>query len=288
MKISIERVFKSLAYRNFFKLLPAKFFVKMMYKVCFNKKLDFNNPKTFNEKLQVMKFQNRKFSDYCDKIKVREIVKEKIGEEYLIPLLGVWDNPSDINFDDLPEKFALKCNHDSGSVVVCNNKKTFDQKGAVKKLKKYLKKNYYYVGRDSCYLDIKPKVLCEKHLHESREDKIVDYKFFCFNGRFEFLEVIIDRVGKPKANFYDRTFKKIPLVRSHPNFTESIKKPDNFNEMVKVVEELSKGFPHVRIDLYSVNNSIYFGEYTFTTGDGFGLFHPEKYDYEYGKLIRLR
>jgi hypothetical protein len=222
-----------------------------------------------------------------DKYEVRKYVANKIGEEYLIPLLGVWDTFDAINFDELPEKFVLKCTHDSGSVYICNDKREFDIKYVKKKINKALKRNYYYVWKEWPYKNVKPRIIAEQFMVDESESDLKDYKFFCFNGVPELLFVATDRPHDTRFDFYDLQFNHLPFEQGYPCATKKISKPVNFNEMVMIASKLSQNIPHVRVDLYNINGKIYFGELTFTHYSGLVPFKPEIWDEILGDKLKL-
>lgn len=272
--------------------LSDKNYVEYLYFINFKEKLNINNPKTFNEKIQCLKIFDRKndYTNYVDKYEVKELVKKKLkdGENYIIPTIGVWDNPDDIDFDNLPDKFVLKCTHDSGSTIICKDKKTFDITSAKRKLKKCLKKDYYPIFREYAYKNVKPRIICEQYMEDKQTNEIRDYKFMCCNGKVKFLFVVCDRFTKEMhMNFYDVNWNFIPCQRMYKNSTNLIKKPNTYDEMLKLAEKLSKNIPFVRIDFYEINGKIYFGEYTFYPGTGLEKFTPKKYDKILGDLIDI-
>lgn len=266
-------------------------FLKLRYRVIFHKKLDFKSPKTFNEKLQWMKLYDRN-PDYIklvDKYAVREYIAEKIGEEYLIPLLGVWDSPEEIDYDSLPEQFVLKCNHDSGSVIICRDKSAFDKEAANKKLKYHLGRNLYNWGREWPYKHVKPRVIAEKFLSELSGD-VPDYKIFCFGGIPKVILLCADRFteGGLRENFYDTDWNLLPVRRPlHPNTDYEVKKPGTLDEMLKLAKVLSEGKTFSRIDFYDVNGKVYFGEITFFPASGLESFEPDEWDLKLGEWIEL-
>lgn len=250
---------------------------------------DFKNPKTFNEKMQWLKLNGdySKESLLVDKAEVKKYVAEILGEEYLIPTLAVYDSVSEINLDDLPEKFVLKCTHDSASVVICNDKSTFDFKEAKKKLKHCMKINYYYMGFEPVYKDLKPRIIAEKHMAPDGETAINDYKFFCFDGKPEMMFVATDRSDDCRFDFFDMDFNHLEFENIHKNSSKIIEKPEKFEEMKDLSAKLSQGMKFVRIDFYEINGKIYFGEYTFFHGSGYGRFEPVEYDLKVGELLKL-
>lgn len=275
------------------RLLPDYLYLKYKFKTFMGYSLNLNNPKTFNEKLQWLKLYDRRpeYTKMVDKYKVREYISEKIGEEYLIPLLGIWDSPDDIDFDSLPNKFVLKCNHDSGGLSICRDKKNFDANIAKKKLKKSLKTNYYYSGREWPYKNVPRKIIAEKYMvDDSNSDEFTDYKFFCFNGYVDCVMVCLDRnSGDPKFYFFDKDWKLKRLNKrgkeAPKDFT--IPKPECIAEMFEIASKLSEGFPFVRVDLYQSYGKIYFGEMTFYPDSGFDSNILPEADLYLGSLIDI-
>lgn len=268
--------------------LPDKIYLKILYKLIKGCKLDLESPKTFNEKLQWLKLydRNQKYTEYVDKYEVRKYIKTKIGKEYLIPLLAVYEKFNDINFDDLPNRFVLKCTHDSGRVVICKDKTKLDIKKASNMICKSLKKNYYYNGREWPYKNVKPRIVCEKLL----EDNIKDYKFYCFNGIPKFLYVSQGLVydHSLKVNFYDMNWNKVQFKRNdYNNFDLSLDPPTMFEKMKEICKKLSQDIPFVRVDLYQVKEKIYFSELTFTPTSGFMPIEPEEYNLIIGDMLQL-
>jgi len=273
-----------------FRFIPDKTFLKMKYWLRIGKKLNLSNPKTFNEKLQWLKLYDRnpKYTDLVDKDKVREYIAKTIGEEYLIPLLEVYDSYEEIDFDKLPNQFVLKCTHDSGGLVICKNKNEFDIESARKKMNKSLKRNFYYHGREWSYKNIKPKIICEKYMVDESGVELKDYKIFCFNGEPKIIQVDYNRFIGHKRNLYDTQWNYIPASIQYPTDPEvKIMKPEKLNEMLKLAKVLAKDYPHVRVDFYSINEKIYFGEMTFYHGSGFQRFKPESLGRKMGNWIKL-
>ena len=287
--------FKRKIYRKlcstFRKQLPDKLYIKMMYQVRTGKKLDLGNPKSFNEKLNWMKLYDRnpKYTEMADKYLAKKIVADKIGEDYTIPLIGKWEKVEDIKISDLPDKFVLKCTHDSGSVVICKDKETFDLEAAKRKLQKALNSNYFYYSREWIYRNIKPQIICEPYMEDFEDEELRDYKFFCFDGKVKFLYVATDRFkdGGVKFTFFDENYNFLPIIHAHRYADPLPEKPDKFDEMKKIAEKLSEGIRQVRVDLYECNGRIYFSEYTFYNNSGFTPFEPEEWDYKFGEYLKL-
>ena len=281
--------FSILAKRGLTRFVPDRTFLKWHYYFSMNRFPDLDHPTTFNEKLQWLKLYNRRpeYTVMADKYRVREYVEEKIGKEYLNPLLGVWESPDEIDFDRLPEKFVLKCNHDSGSTVICKEKSGFDRKKAVRFLKKRLRTNYFWMGREWPYKNIERRVIAERYMTDGSGSALKDYKFFCFNGRCKALYIATDRGTDTRYDFYDRDFHHLPLVWEHPNADKELPKPENFDEMIRIAEILSEGIPLVRVDLYDICGRICFGELTFFHAGGVQPLEPESFDELFGSWIRL-
>ena len=287
------RIFYNFNHSKLSRLLSDKAFLKLIFRARVGYKLDLNNPVTFNEKLQWLKLNDRNplYSRLADKYDVREYVQRKIGEEHLIPLIGVWDKFDDIDFSKLPNQFVLKCTHDSGSVFVCEDKNTFDIKGVRKKINKALKQNFYYRGREWAYKNIKPRIIAERYLSDLSEGGIADYKVFCFSRKPEVIMLCKDRFSNEglTLDFFDTEWKHLDLLRPiyHPNSKVSDEKPRVLDQLLDLSATLSTGFPFVRTDFYILKDKILFGELTFYPGDGFEAFKPECWDKKWGSLIDL-
>lgn len=267
-----------------------KTYIKWNYFFGMGKFPNLEKPQTFNEKLQWLKLHDihPEYSRLVDKYEVKEYVKELLGEEYIIPTLGVWDRFEDIDFDKLPNQFVLKCTHDSGGLVICQDKSKLDINKARKKISKSLKKNFFLEHREYPYKDVKPRIIAEKFMVDESGTELKDYKFFCFNGKCKMLFVATDRnIGDVKFDFFDDKFNHLPFKQGHPWADKEIKKPVGFDKMIELSEILSKGFPHVRVDLYDINGQIYFGELTFFHFSGNVPFHPDEWDYKIGEWLIL-
>ena len=267
-------------------------YLRMMYRLKMGKSLDLDNPKTFNEKLQWLKIHDRKpeYTTMVDKIAAKKYVADIIGEEYIIPTLGVWNHFDEIDFDKLPDQFVLKCNHDSGGLVIVRDKAKLDKAAAKKKLEKCLKRNYYWSSREWPYKNVPPKIFAEEYMEDTAIKELRDYKIFTFDGMAKALFIATDRqkVGEEvKFDFYDVDFKHIPFRQGHENATIQPKKPETFDQMLKLAEKLAEGIPQVRVDFYEVNGVTYFGELTFSHFGGMTPFNPEEWDEKLGELITL-
>lgn len=272
--------------------LPDKIYLSLLFKAKMGTEIDWNDPKTFNEKLQWLKLFDRNplYATLADKYKVREYISKKIGEEYLIPLIGVWDKFEDIDFQTLPSQFVLKCTHDSGGIVICKDKKKLDIEAAGKKIDKSLKNNYFYHAREWPYKNIEPRIICEKYMVDESGFDLKDYKLMCFNGKVKCTFVCSNRNsgGGMNIDIFDNNWALMPFGRpGHPNSANLIAKPKNFDQMLKIAEALSKDMPFLRVDFYEINDKLYFGELTFYPASGFGKFSPESFDNLLGDWIEL-
>lgn len=269
-------------------LIPDRFYCSWKYKKCFGKRLDLKNPKTFNEKLQWLKLYDRNpiYTNLVDKYEVRKYISKTIGEEYLIPLIGVWDRFEEIDFSKLPDQFVLKCTHDSGSVFICTDKSKFNIEDAKLKINTALKRNFYYVAREWVYKNIKPRIICEKFISDN-EITPDDYKVLCFNGKAKLVEIHIDRFGNHKQDFYDENWSKKDISQGDTISDFTYDKPRLLENMLKLSEKLSAEMYHVRIDWFIVRDELYFGEITFFDGAGFVPFDKECHDLLLGSWIKL-
>lgn len=274
------------------KRISDEMYIKLQFRAFMKKKLNLKNPVTYNEKLQWLKLNdhNPLYTTLVDKCDVKEYVAKIIGDEYIIPTLGVWNKFDDIDFDTLPEQFVLKCTHDSGGLTICTDKGKFDKEHAKLKMEKYLRRNYYLQSREWPYKNVKPRIIAEKYMEDEKSNELSDYKFFCFDGKVKLLFVATERQNKnteTRFDFFDTKFNHIDLRNGHPNANKPIEKPLNFERMVEFAEILSKGIPHVRVDFYEVNGKVYFGEMTFYHWSGLVPFEPEEWDTILGSWIKL-
>lgn len=299
-----ERVVMKLRYHHLLDWLPDKQYLQLMYWAIFHKRLDLKNPKGFNEKLQWLKLYDRRpeYTVMVDKYAAKQYVAARIGEQYIIPTLGVWEHFDDIDFDSLPNQFVLKCTHDSGGLVVCKDKQSLDKTVAKEKIEKSLKRNYYWSGREWPYKNVPPRIIAEKYMSNNQEnnsketslivneaDDLKDYKFYCFNGTMKFVMINSDRNSdKPtKADYFDRDFNWLDFTWGYAHAEIRPEKPEKYEEMVFLAEKLSKGLPHIRVDFYECNGKVYFGELTFYDGSGFDAIEPIEWEYKIGKMINL-
>lgn len=284
--------FMALNSRGFYKWMSDEDFLKKAYKINMGIELNLDHPQTYNEKLQWLKLYDRKplYTIMVDKHEAKKYVADIIGEEYIIPTLGVWDRFEDIDFNTLPNQFVLKCTHDSGGLVICNDKTKLDYSKAKKKINKCLKKNYFWLGREWPYKDVTPRIIAEKYMEDPSAKQLKDYKFFTFSGVAKAMFIASDRQKsgeETKFDFFDMDFNHLPFTNGHPNATYVPSKPQSFNEMKHLAEELSKNIPHLRVDFYEVNGKVYFGELTFSHWSGFVPFNPQKWDEIFGSWVQL-
>ena len=274
-----------------YSLCPDKIYLKLRYWAFFGKKLDLVHPRGFNEKLQWLKLNDRNpiYSKMVDKKEAKEVVASVIGQEYIIPTLGVWERFEDINFDTLPDKFVLKCTHDSGGLVIVKDKNKLDKDRAKKIINASLSNNYYMYGREWPYKNVKPRIIAEEYMEDPDNNELIDYKFMCFNGQVKCIFVCTERYSEEgvKINIYDKNWKQLHLERKHPNSNHVIPKPQCFDEMVLLAEKLANNIPFIRVDFYEIAKKVYFGELTFFPEGGFGEFNPPEWDERFGRMIKL-
>ncbi len=278
------------------RLLGDKNYLKLLYYLKFCKPLNLYNPTSFTEKIQWLKLNdhNDQYTKLVDKITAKEYAVEKIGPQYVIPTLGSWDSIDTIDISDLPDRFVLKTNHGGGGcgIAICKDKQSFDWKKAKKKLTKSLRSNVYDGLVEWPYKNIKPRVFAEQYMTDShQEGDLTDYKFFCFNGRPVYCQVIKNRSSKETIDFYDMSWRHMPFIGLNPSAMPSatlIPKPSELEEMITIAEKLSNNIPFARIDLYDINNRVYFGEITFYPASGFGFFYPEEWNEVLGSLIDIK
>ncbi|MEC0344791.1 ATP-grasp fold amidoligase family protein [Peribacillus frigoritolerans] len=285
-----RKLILTLGMKGWFNWVPDRLYLKLIYWGELGENLNLNEPVTYNEKLQWLKLNDRnpEYNIYVDKYAVRLYIEQTIGQQYLIPLIAVYDKVEEIDWESLPNKFILKCTHGSGSNVICIDKDKLDKKAAIKKLDKWMKKNWYWFGREWPYLNVKPRIVCEKYMVDESGKELKDYKIFCFNGEPKIIQVDYNRFKGHKRNLYDTDWNYIPASLQYPTDSNvKIKKPEKLNEMLELARTLSKDYPHVRIDFYYINGKIYFGEITFYHGAGLEMFNPEEFGLEMGSWIAL-
>lgn len=273
-----------------FKYVPDKFWIEFKYYSHFRMPLNLKDPKTFNEKLQWLKlyYQKDSHTQMVDKYGMKDYVTKKVGSQYVVPLLGVWDRAEDVDFQTLPEQFVLKTTHDCAGLVICTDKSRLDIEATKQKLQRALNSNYYLRYREWPYKNVVPRIIAEKYMVDESGTQLKDYKIFCFNGEPYCVQVDFDRFQEHKKNIYSLDWKLLEFSFNFPAHPEvEITKPDTLDEMLTIAKVLSKGEPYVRVDFYSVDHRPYVGEITFFPVSGYGKFVPEKYDSIFGNLIQL-
>lgn len=292
-------------------------FLKVRFRLEMGHRLNLKHPKTFSEKIQWLKLYNRRpeYTTMVDKYAVKNFVAQKIGAQYVIPTLGVWDTPEEIEWDKLPSRFVLKTTHGGGNygVVVCKDKSKLDILEVIEKLRRALRQDIAYYSCEWPYKNVPRKIIAEEYLDPSQkaekslefkdENKIytskgnndvaqqdlLEYKLFCFDGKVQFLKINTGRSSELHINFYNLAFELLPFGEAWypPNPEAEIKKPENFDLMISLAERLSVGVPLLRVDLYNVNGKIYFGELTFFPASGLENYEPREWDRKIGDMLVL-
>lgn len=272
--------------------VPDSLYLKVLYRVIMGRKLNLKNPKEYNEKLQWLKLNDRKpeYSTMVDKYEVRGYIADLLGDKYLIPCLGIYDSVDDIDIDALPDKFVLKCTHDSGSVEICKDKSSFDIESARHRLSQAMKRNYYATYREWPYKYVKPRIIAEGYLEGDGGD-LKDYKVMCFNGEAKIIEVHENRFVEGKVHtqtFYDREWSIVPLTQVETvTVDRPSERPRQLEEILRLSELIAKNMYHARIDWYIEGDKIYFGEITFFDGSGFESFSTPEMERMLGDMINL-
>ncbi|MEA4915581.1 MAG: ATP-grasp fold amidoligase family protein [Christensenella sp.] len=286
-------VFFALSSRKLLNWMPDQRYLSALWRAYFHKRFDWKNPITFNEKIQWLKVKDRNplYPTLVDKYAVREWITSKIGEQYLIPLVGgPWNSFDEIDFASLPNQFVLKCTHDSGNVIICHDKRTLDLAAAKEKIEKSLKQNYYYGGREWPYQYVQPRIIAEQYMESASSGELLDYKLMMFDGEYHCAFVCSNRFAGSKLNvtFFDPDWQRMPFERLYHADPQEIPRPFCYDEMIDVARILSSGLPFVRVDLYEINRRAYFGEMTLYPGSGLETFQPEKWDNILGGWIDLK
>lgn len=273
--------------------LPDKTYLSFRYRLRIHRKMNWKDPKTYNEKLNWLKLHDHRpvYITMADKYEAKKFVAEIIGEQFIIPTIGVWDRAEDIEWDKLPNQFVLKCNHDSGGLVICKDKTKLDKVAAIGKLSKGLKYNYYKVEREWPYKDMRRRIIAEEYVEPKTGKKdLPDYKFFCFDGKVKFMFIGTDRQTpgeEVKFDFFDADFNYLHVRQGHDHAKTTPSKPACFEQMKRAAEALSKGLPHVRVDFYQVDGKVLFGELTLYHFGGLVPFEPEEWDLRFGEMLVL-
>lgn len=273
------------------KHINDKNYLKFYYRIKYGEKLNLNPPVLFTEKMQWLKIYNQKpeYTMMVDKLNAKEYVRNKLGEQYVTPLLGVWNHFDEIEFDKLPDKFVLKCTHDCGGLVICQDKSKLDMQAAKEKIEKSLKYNWYYMRREWPYKDVKPLIIAEEYMENDSQNGLFDYKVWCFNGKPTYIQFISGRLGKKTyEGFYDTDWNLQDFSYHNPKTETPVQRPEKLEELLSLCEKLAEGIPFVRTDFYILpDNSIRFGEITFFPMSGMDHFKPESANKMLGDMIHL-
>lgn len=277
--------------QGIFAIVPDTLFLRIKYLYRMKKILHIDNPTTFNEKMQWLKLYFRKpvMTTMVDKIEAKKYVSSIIGNQYIIPTIAVYNSVDEIDWESLPNQFVIKCSHDSGGLIVCKDKATLDIVQAKKKLRAGLKRTYFYANREWPYKNVAPRLICEEYI-SNNENELEDYKIHNFNNGEPIVLVCKNRFSNKglTEDFFDKEWNHLPIARpKHPNSQTPIPMPQTLEKMLILASILSKDFPFLRTDFYSVGGKIYFGELTFFPATGMTPFVPDKWDLELGNRIRL-
>ncbi|MCM1262183.1 MAG: glycosyl transferase [Butyrivibrio sp.] len=274
------------------KLIDDKKYIESLYFLYYKEKLNLKNPQTFNQKLQWLKLNDRKsiHTVMADKYEAKKLVTDLIGQEYVVPTLQVYENVEDIKLETLPDQFAIKCTHDSGSTFLCRNKANFKWNAIKKKLKKAVSTNYFYRAREWQYKDIRPRIIVEPLLEMQRGGGMADYKFYCFNGKPQFLYVSegLDNHFTARISFLTLDWKFAEFRRTdYSDFDEIPQKPAAYEDMLSCAEKLCRNEKFVRVDFYCIGKQVFFSEFTFYPNSGFVHFEPQEYDLKLGEMLNI-
>ncbi|ADL33460.1 glycosyl transferase [Butyrivibrio proteoclasticus B316] len=296
LRLLIENPFQLwifFANRGFFNYMDDEKYLRYRYRCLMRKKLSLERPRSFNEKIQWLKLYDRKpiYNSMVDKYEAKNYVGDLIGEQYIIPTYGVWNNFDEIDFDSLPDQFVIKCTHDSGGIVIVRDKNKFDKEHAKKVIERALNKDFYLIGREWPYKDLEHRIIIEKYISNRDNDLgLIDYKFYCFNGEPKFLYISagLEDHDKARISFVSLEWERLPFYRTDfKQFEQLPEKPTNYEEMIHICKKLAEGIRFIRVDLYEIDNRIYFSELTFHPCSGFMPLNDEKYDLEIGEMLEL-
>ena len=291
---SPEKILLNIIYNvPLLKKMSDEKYISLLFRVTYGRKINLKNPETFNEKLNWLKLNDRKdiYTKMVDKNLAKEYVANIIGQEYIIPTIGTYNSFNEIDFNKLPEKFVMKCNHDSGNVIICTDKNKMDVKTIRKRMEKSFNKDFYLINREWPYKNIQRKIIVEKYMKDKNSDDLTDYKFYCFNGIPQYLYISegLANHNSSRLDFFDMEFNKAPFGRrDYKHFDNNPKKPENFNKMIELSKELSKNIPFLRVDFYEINKKIYFSELTFSPCGGFMKFYPKEWDKKLGSMLNIK
>lgn len=278
-----------LARRGYTDFIPDKPFLELQYYLKLGRRLNLNPPRLYNEKLQWIKLYDRReeYRAYVDKLAVRDFVREKVGEKYLIPALAACERVDEIDWAGLPERFVVKCTHGSSCNIICRDKKQLDVAKACAQLNAWMKRDWFSLSREWPYKGVKPRILIEEFIGGEDGRVPYDYKLMCFGGEPRFVVVDADRYDGHTRTYYDTNWVKQEMFNRHPNIPREIPRPEQLGEMLDVARALSAGIPHVRIDLYVARGQVFFGEMTFFHGYGMEVFRPQEFEERMGDMIPL-
>ena len=291
MRKIILKIYKGLGSRGFFKFLSSENYIKILWYLKYGIKIDLNNPKTFNEKIQWLKIHDYKksYDSLVDKSVVKKYIADTIGSDYIIKTLWEGIDPDCIPYDKLPDKFVIKCTHGSHCCSVCKDKADLDKKMVNKKLRKWLKQNWFWYGREPVYKDLKTAILIEEYLEDKKYKELVDYKFYCFNGIPKFIDVCTQRYSKERMceTYFDTNWNYLGFVTVGNGCVPDFEKPRSFELMMNIAKKLCKNYKFLRVDLYEVNGKVYFGELTFYSASGFENLSPKEWNLKIGDMLDL-
>lgn len=301
--ISNPRYLASVFVKRGLAWLPDSIFLRLRFYMENGHRLDLSSPRTFQEKLQWLKLHRRRpeFTTMVDKYAVKDLVASKIGRQYVIPTLGVWERADDIDFDSLPDRFVLKTTHSGGNlgVLVCQDKATFDRTSARARLEKSLKNSIYKECREWPYKDVSRRIIAEEFISEPGKPDLTDYKIFCFNGHPRYIQVIQDRNSHESVDFFDTSWnhqdfcglnhvvKPVEESTLYPS-AKPIERPSGLEKMLELAAVLAAGTEFVRVDFYNAGDRVYFGELTFFPNSGYGTFTPSEWNERFGDMIELQ
>lgn len=285
----MEKIHKII--RTFYRFIPDKLYIEWIFRRRMGYKLNLKNPQTFSEKLQWIKLYDRRplYTIIVDKYEAKMHIANMIGNEYIVPTIGIYNSFNDIDFEKLPDSFVLKTTHDSGGVYICKDKANINIEKARKIINKSLRHNYYLDGREWPYKDVPKRIIAEKYLEDTKTSELRDYKFFCFDGEVKAMFVATDRQNRPEPcfDFFDADYNHLDIVNGHPLAKVIPEKPQSFDKMKELAAKLSVGFPELRVDFYEVDGRPYVGELTLFHHGGWMKFEPEKWDRIFGEWVKL-
>lgn len=271
-------------------IMPDKLYLQWLFFRKFHRFINWKDPKTFNEKLQWLKIYNRnpEYTKMVDKYAVKNMVSERIGEAYVIPTYGVWKNFDEINFNNLPNRFVLKCTHDSGGLIICKNKDELNYSEVKERLNNSLKKDYFLYGREWPYKNVPRRIIAEQFVSDGKNAVLPVYKFMCFNGEPKIIQTIQnDKQPNESIDYFDVEWNLLEIKQGFPNSEKPYTKPKKLEEMLNIARVFAKNHPFLRVDMYEVDDVIKFSEFTFYSDGGLMPFEPFGWDEKLGEWIVL-